>query len=117
MGGYYGVAHGVANAILLPHVMDYNLIGNAQRFADIAKAMGEDTTGLTVMDAARLAPKSGQGAIEGHRHPRELQGAGRHQSTWVPNIVEDTFKSGNVAVNPVKVSPDDIRGIYRRAIG
>jgi hypothetical protein len=32
-------------------------------------------------------------------------------------MIQDTFKSGNVPVNPVKVAPDDIRRIYQRAIG
>jgi alcohol dehydrogenase len=36
---------------------------------------------------------------------------------WVPNIVEDTFKSGNVPVNPVKVTPAAIERILRQAIG
>lgn len=42
-GGMYNLPHGVCNAILLPHVEEFNLIGNANRFRDIAKAMGEIT--------------------------------------------------------------------------
>ena len=40
LGGFYNLPHGVCNAILLPHVEEFNLIGNANRFRDIAKAMG-----------------------------------------------------------------------------
>ena len=43
LGGMYNLPHGVCNAILLPHVEGFNLIGNANRFRDIAKAMGEIT--------------------------------------------------------------------------
>ena len=43
LGGMYNLPHGVCNAILLPHVEEINLIGNANRFRDIAKAMGEIT--------------------------------------------------------------------------
>ena len=43
LGGMYNLPHGVCNAILLPHVEEVNLIGNANRFRDIAKAMGEIT--------------------------------------------------------------------------
>lgn len=43
LGGMYNLPHGVCNAILLPHVEEFNLIGNANRFRDIAKAMGEIT--------------------------------------------------------------------------
>ena len=55
LGGMYNLPHGVCNAILLPHVEEFNLIGNANRFRDIAKAMGEITEGLSTMDAARKA--------------------------------------------------------------
>ena len=47
--------HGVANAVLLPHVARYNLIANPEKFADIAEFMGENTDGLSTMDAAELA--------------------------------------------------------------
>ena len=43
LGGMYNLPHGVCNAILLPHVEEFNLIDNANRFRDIAKAMGEIT--------------------------------------------------------------------------
>ncbi len=39
--------HGVANAVLLPHVARYNLIANPEKFADIAELMGENITGLS----------------------------------------------------------------------
>ncbi|HHY26041.1 MAG TPA: iron-containing alcohol dehydrogenase, partial [Desulfitobacterium dehalogenans] len=41
LGGFYNLPHGVCNAILLPHVSRFNLIGNLERFVDIAKALGE----------------------------------------------------------------------------
>ena len=50
LGGMYNLPHGVCNAILLPHVEEFNLIGNANRFRDIAKAMGEITENLSTMD-------------------------------------------------------------------
>ena len=55
LGGFYNLPHGVCNAILLPHVEEFNLIGNANRFRDIAKATGENIDCLSTMDAARKA--------------------------------------------------------------
>jgi 1,3-propanediol dehydrogenase len=55
LGGLYDMPHGVANAVLLPHVARYNLIANPEKFADIAEFMGENTDGLSTMDAAELA--------------------------------------------------------------
>ncbi|MFC1523952.1 iron-containing alcohol dehydrogenase [Thermodesulfobacteriota bacterium] len=53
LGGMFGVPHGLANAILLPYVVHYNIIGNPDKFAVIAEVMGEDTEGLTLREAAQ----------------------------------------------------------------
>ncbi len=55
LGGFYNLPHGVCNAILLPAVSQYNLIACPQRFADIAVAMGENISGLSVNEAAEKA--------------------------------------------------------------
>jgi alcohol dehydrogenase class IV len=54
VGALYNVPHGVANAILLPHTMRFNLDASAARQALIAAAMGIDTTGMSP-EAAGLA--------------------------------------------------------------
>jgi len=53
IGGVYDTPHGVANAIYLPIVMDYNVIAAPERFAEIAREMGERIDGLPTMTAAR----------------------------------------------------------------
>lgn len=55
LGGFYNLPHGVCNAILLPIVSKFNLLSSAERFQDIAIAMGENVTGLSVNDAAQVA--------------------------------------------------------------
>ena len=55
LGGFYNLPHGVCNAILLPHVEQFNLIARKERFRDIAIAMGENVDGLSVTEAAQLA--------------------------------------------------------------
>jgi alcohol dehydrogenase len=55
LGGFYNLPHGVCNAILLPHVEQFNLIACPERFRDIAIALGENVDGLSVNDAAQLA--------------------------------------------------------------
>jgi alcohol dehydrogenase len=64
LGGKYGVPHGLANTLLLPHVMAYNLPGALEKFVDIAEAMGEITEGLAVRDAAELAVEAVHHLIE-----------------------------------------------------
>lgn len=55
LGGYYNLPHGVCNAILLPHVEQFNLIACAERLRDVAIALGENVDGLSVNDAAQKA--------------------------------------------------------------
>jgi len=52
MGGMFGIAHGLANAILLPYVIEYNLIGNMEKFATLAAIMGKKTVDMTTREAA-----------------------------------------------------------------
>lgn len=54
LGAFYNTPHGVANAILLPHVMRYNADFTQQKFRDIARAMGVKVEELS-LDAARDA--------------------------------------------------------------
>ena len=55
LGGMFNTAHGLANAVLLPYVVEYNIIGNPEKFTTIAQIMGYDTDGLPIRNAAELA--------------------------------------------------------------
>lgn len=55
LSAFYGTPHGVANAVLLPYVMEYNKDYTGDKFKAIAEVMGVDTTGMdqeTYRDAA-----------------------------------------------------------------
>ncbi|MDH3329908.1 MAG: iron-containing alcohol dehydrogenase [Desulfobulbaceae bacterium] len=54
LGGMFGIPHGLANAVLLPYVTEYNLIGNLQKHANLAHFFGFDVTGMPLRDAAGL---------------------------------------------------------------
>jgi alcohol dehydrogenase class IV len=53
LGGEFHVAHGVSNAVLLPHVMQYNLPAAPERYADIALALGAEAGGSALDTAQR----------------------------------------------------------------
>lgn len=55
LGGFYNLPHGVCNAILLPHVCEFNMIACPDRYADIARFMGCNVEGLTTTEAAAVA--------------------------------------------------------------
>lgn len=50
---YYGVSHGLSVGIPLPYCMEYSISSAPQRYADVAEALGADTDGLTVEEAAK----------------------------------------------------------------
>ena len=54
LGGMFHTPHGLANAILLPYVVEYNLIGSPEKYATVAQIMGYDTEGLAPREAATL---------------------------------------------------------------
>lgn len=51
LGGEFHIAHGVANALLLPHVLRFNLPSSPRRYAEVAHAMGITATGDDHADA------------------------------------------------------------------
>ena len=54
-GGVYNLPHGALTASLLAPVMAYNYLGEPEKYARIAQAMGENIWGLTLWEAAELA--------------------------------------------------------------
>jgi alcohol dehydrogenase len=64
LGGKYGVSHGLANTIMLPHVMAFNLPGALEKFAVIAETMGEVIDTLPLREAAFMAVEAVQALIE-----------------------------------------------------
>ncbi|MDR9501579.1 MAG: iron-containing alcohol dehydrogenase [Desulfurivibrionaceae bacterium] len=55
LGGMFGISHGLANAVLMPFVVDYNIIAAPRRYARIAEIMGYDISGLSRRQAAATA--------------------------------------------------------------
>jgi alcohol dehydrogenase len=55
LGGMFNTAHGLANAVLLPYVVEYNIIGSPEKFATVSQVMGYETEGLPSREAALLA--------------------------------------------------------------
>lgn len=110
----FHVPHGIANAILLPYGMEFNLIGNPKKFADIACAMGEYVDGLTVMEAATLAVDAVRELAADIGAPQTLESVGVTKDA-IPKMAEDGMKSGHLAVNPRQVTIEDVVKIFEEA--
>jgi alcohol dehydrogenase len=55
LGGMFGIPHGLANAVLMPFVVNYNIIGNPLKYARIADVMGYDISEMSMREAASTA--------------------------------------------------------------
>ena len=58
LGAIFDIPHGVANALLLPTIMEYNAPAALDKYVDIAKAMNVYTTGMSAEEAAQAAIKA-----------------------------------------------------------
>ncbi len=114
--GHAKVPHGVANAILLPHVLEFNLIGDPDRHADIAAALGEDTDGLSTMDAARLVVDAVQELSDDIGIPHTLGEVGVTEA-HLDRMADDAMKSGGIPLNARRVSREEVLRLYRIALG
>ena len=70
LGALYDTPHGVANAIILPTVMEYNAPYTGEKYKDIAEAMGVDTTGMSQEEYRKAAARlqSGTNNLKVHFH-------------------------------------------------
>jgi len=55
LGGMFGIPHGLANAVLLPYVTEYNIIGNLEKHVNLAALFGFDTSNMPLNEAASMA--------------------------------------------------------------
>ncbi len=113
--GHARVPHGVANAILLPHVLEFNLIGHPEKHADIAAALGEDVDELSTMEAARLAVGAVQELESDIGIPDSLRAVGVTEDL-LDRMADDAMKSGGIALNVRRPSRDDVLRLYRAAL-
>jgi len=116
LGAYFHIAHGIANATLLATVVEFSILGNAGKYANIAQAMGENTHGLSLMDAAYLAAKAVRRLVESLKIP-SLGGLGVDEGKFnkvVEQIAKDALASGSPDNNPRKASLEEIAELYRK---
>jgi len=115
LGGFYNLPHGVCNAILLPYVGMYNKQVCPERFADIAKAMGEKMDGLSSEKAADRAIDSIKKLASDIGIPSGLKELGAREED-LEIMAENTMQDHSRLTNPRKLSKEEIIEIYRKAM-
>lgn len=112
LGAHFKIPHGVVNAILLPEVMKFNLSGNLDKFIEIAEIFGERTDNLSKREAAELSVKAIRQLNKDVGINLTLSDYGVEEQD-LDMIVEEAMLSGNVPVNPVKPTLEDLKNICR----
>jgi choline dehydrogenase len=111
-GGVHDVPHGALTARLLGPVMEYNFMGEPQKFARIAQALGEDTRGLSVWQAAETAAEAVLKLTEDLEIP-SLQQLGFKEEE-IPMLADIAYKDPQTIGNPRDLTLEGYVQIYRR---
>ena len=111
VSGFFGVAHGVANAILLPTIVEFNALADNGRYRKIynyiTNGKKADDSFVPQMLVDELKKLNAELGI-----PAKLSDVGVTEDK-IPAMVADTMKSGNVLVNPRQTTPKDVEALYR----
>jgi choline dehydrogenase len=107
------VPHGPLTAWLLGPVMEYNYLGEPHKFARIARALGEETRGLTVWQAAERAVEAVYRLIKDLRIP-SLQQLGFHEDE-IPLLAELAANDPQTIGNPRDIDFNGYMQVYKRA--
>lgn len=112
LGALYDTPHGVANAIILPTVMEYNAEATGEKYRDIAKAMGVEGVDKMTLDEARKA------AIDAVKQlsadvgiPKDLKGIVQEEDLdfLAQSAMDDACRPGN----PKDPTKEDIIALYK----
>ena len=113
VSAYFDVAHGVANAVLLPTIVDYNMTYASEKYKYIYDCICEkplsDDAFTPEMLAAEIRVLNDELGI-----PSSLSEVGVDSSLF-DKMADDAMKSGNILVNPRPTTKKDILALYAQA--
>lgn len=113
LGAFYDTPHGVANAILLPHIMAYNADFTGEKFRQVAIAMGvENVAGMSISQAREAAINAVKQLSKDVGIPARLRDVGMKEAD-VDALAEAAFADVCTGGNPRDTNIEDIKGLYR----
>lgn len=115
MGSLFDIPHGVANALLLPTVMEWNMPACLDKYPAIAEAMGVDVSGMTKEEAAQAACDAVRALSIKVGIPQRLSDLGIKDSD-IPALADQALADVCTPGNPRDVTLPDILALYRRLL-
>jgi alcohol dehydrogenase len=112
LGSRFGIPHGLANAIMLPVVMRYNLPATLSKFARIAEIFGECINGLSPRDGAERSVVAIEKLKADVAITAKLRTFGVTEND-LHGIATEAMLSGNVPVNPRQPTLNDMQELLR----
>lgn len=113
IGAEYHIPHGVANSIMLTPVMEFNMLGNLNKFSELADLFGEVTTGKNKREKAQAAVGFLQTLSQDLQIPAHLADFGVKEAD-IPKLAAGVMKVTRLlANNPRKMTQADAEAIYR----
>lgn len=115
LGAHYDTPHGVANALLLPYVMEYNAESPAApKYINIAKAMGVYTEGMSQEEGVRAAIEAVEKLSLSIGIPQHLHEIGVREED-LHQLAVDAFNDVCTGGNPRPTSIEEIEALYHIA--
>ena len=115
LGTEYHMTHGRTNAMMLPHVMNFNLSGNPEKYGRIAELLGMDTHGLSALEAAPLSVEAVMDLEDAVNVSWLLKDYGIDEAD-LPLLVDGAMQQARLFVtNPRDLEEEDVRSIYQDA--
>jgi alcohol dehydrogenase class IV len=116
LGAHFHIPHGLANAIMLPYGVEYTYMAAPEKFARIAKAMGEDTRGLSVLEAAARTISAVKRLCADIHVPRlrDLGVDEEKYSLLIDQMAREGMASGTPLVNPRKPTEKDMVELFKK---
>ena len=115
LGGFYNLPHGVCNAILLPHVQEYNKATSASRLAKIAKIMGGNIEGLTDEQGADICIDMIKSLSQTIGIPEGLGVLGVKESDF-ETLATNALNDACSLTNPRKGNLEEVIAIFKKAM-
>ena len=113
IGGTFHVPHGAANTLMLPWVMEYNMLASLKSFKEIGEAMDENMDGLSDREAADKTVAALRQLAVDLNVPQYLSDVDIPESA-IPDLVKGAMTQARLwANNPRKFTPEDMEQVYR----